>query len=274
MSYSLPVANCILQVEEQTGVFRKVCSLLTTAALLLWPVICFSPLVFLGLQIQTIFACGPWVRGCVLASIYLRPSPETTWPTRSCFIHVFWDVPLLLVSYVVDVVLHPFGTATFFHSGHHGPRATEFASEISGTPFYLGCRPLKHHVKMLKDLGVGLVVNMTKEWPGPQTQYETQGITQIQFKTLDTEPPTLQVLQKGAKEVASWCREHKDKKVYIHCKGGRSRSSCMLVACMVEMKLCSSPSEAVERIQRDRPVVDKGILTYGSLQDFVQIQGK
>eukprot|EP00438_Fugacium_kawagutii_P016626 Skav205646 [mRNA] locus=scaffold458:108810:111275:+ [translate_table: standard] len=198
MSYSLPMAQCIIKVEESPRSFRKVCSLLTTAALLLWPVICFSPLILLGVKIQTILACGPWIRGLIVASIYLRPSAETTWPTRSWLIRVFWDIPLLSVTYVVDVVGHRFGMAPFFRGGHHhGERATEFASEIYGTPFYLGCRPLAHHVKPMKDRGVGLVVNMTEEWPGPKRQYETQGIAQIRFQTLDSEPPTLQVLEEG-----------------------------------------------------------------------------
>ena len=111
---------------------------------------------------------------------------------------------------------------------------------------------------------------MTKEWGGPEAAYAKSKIKQIRYKTLDTEAPGRETLEDGAKAVAAWFEEHAGKKAYIHCKGGRSRSSCMLVACLLKLGLFENASKAVEQIHRDRPVVDKGILTYASLQAFVE----
>ena len=121
------------------------------------------------------------------------------------------------------------------------------ASEIKGTPFFLGGRPLAHHVEELKSLGVGLVVNMTKEWRGPEAAYAKNEIEQIRFKTLDTERPGRETLEDGAKAVAAWLEEHAGKKVYIHCKGGRSRSSCMLVACLLKLELFENATKQLNR---------------------------
>jgi hypothetical protein len=271
-SFGLRVAEAIIKDEEQPGAFRKTCSLLTECAFILWPCMCLFPLRFFGVSFQTILACGPLVHGLTVAMVYCRPSAEATWFTRSAWIHCFWDVPILTVSYLVDTCCRR-GKPPYFHSGHrdlNDPRAFDVASEIKGTPFFLGGRPLAHHVEELKSLEVGLVVNMTKEWGGPEAAYAKSKIKQIRYKTLDTEAPGRETLEDGAKAVAAWFEEHAGKKAYIHCKGGRSRSSCMLVACLLKLGLFENASKAVEQIHRDRPVVDKGILTYASLQAFVE----
>jgi len=176
----------------------------------------------------SLFPNDPWWSiGPRLDSGCLLPAAEATWFTRSAWIHCFWDVPILTVSYLVDTCCRP-GKPPYFHSGHrdlNDPRAFDVASEIKGTPFFLGGRPLAHHVEELKSLEVGLVVNMTKEWGGPEAAYAKSKIKQIRYKTLDTEAPGRETLEDGAKAVAAWLEEHAGKKVYIHCKGGHSRSS-------------------------------------------------
>lgn len=271
-SFGLRLAEAIIKDEEQPGAFRKTCSLLTSCAFMLWPCMCLFPVWFFGVPFQTILAFGPFVHGLTVAMIYCRPSAEATWFTRSAWIRCFWDVPLLAVSYLVDTCCRGRGKPPYFHSGHDldDPRAFGLASEIKGTPFFLGGRPLAHHVEELKSLDVGLVVNMTKEWPGPEATYAKSQIEQIRYETLDSEPPGRETLEDGAKAVAAWLEGHAGKKVYIHCKGGRSRSSCMLVACLLQLGLFENASKAVDQIHEDRPVVDKGILAYASLQAFAE----
>lgn len=136
----------------------------------------------------SLFPNDPWWSiGPRLDSGCLLPAAEATWFTRSAWIHCFWDVPILTVSYLVDTCCRP-GKPPYFHSGHrdlNDPRAFDVASEIKGTPFFLGGRPLAHHVEELKSLEVGLLVNMTKEWGGPEAAYAKSKIKQIRYKTLD-----------------------------------------------------------------------------------------
>ena len=105
------------------------------------------------------------------------------------------------------------------------------------------------------------VLNMTREWCGPKAAYTEHKIKQIRYKIVDTEAPSAETLMHGAEAVAGWLTAHPGQNVYIHCKGGRSRSSSMLVACLLkQQRFESNPpktiEQIIEQISQDRPVVD------------------
>ena len=161
-------------------------------------------------------------------------------------------------------------SVAFFHSGN--PDKHEVVSRVSGTPFCLGGRLLKRHVQTLQNLEVGLVVNMTREWDpnGLKRCFETHHIEWKHYPTVDTEVPKFEDLLEGARAIAKWCEAdaNKGKKVYIHCKGGRSRSACMAAACLIHMGLCKDIATAVAKLSEARPVVDQGVIAYKSLRQF------
>ena len=55
--------------------------------------------------------------------------------------------------------------------------------------------PFASDIPALKDLRVGAVVNMCREWPGPTQAYKDAGLRQLQLATQDTCAPSVDSLE-------------------------------------------------------------------------------
>jgi atypical dual specificity phosphatase len=102
--------------------------------------------------------------------------------------------------------------------------------------------------------GVRAVVNLCREWDQNRGLYERMGISQCYAPTTDFECPTLAETMK----CVYFMREHLQagRSVYVHCKAGRGRSVCVVLAYLVTYEGLS-PAEADAIIRAKRPHISK-----------------
>ncbi|CAJ1459917.1 unnamed protein product [Effrenium voratum] len=210
---------------------------------------------FPGSHLMPCVLCvGPFVHTFTVTSIYSRASAYHVWPGGVLLVRAFWDPPLLFSGYMFDTCCSRRVGRPYFANGTGDGK---LSSVIVNEKLLMGGRPLAMHVEELKAANVGLVVNMTAEWPGPAHEYEKQGIKQIRAPTVDTIPPAAQDVERVVQEVKDFLSSQKGA-VYIHCKGGRTRAACMMAACLVQIE--GMPlSAAVALMRQRRPVVDQSV---------------
>lgn len=102
--------------------------------------------------------------------------------------------------------------------------------------------------------GVRAVVNLCREWDSNRGAYASMGIAQCYAPTTDFECPSLAETMK----CVYFMREHiqAGRAVYVHCKAGRGRSVCVVLAYLVTYEGLS-PGEADAAIRAKRPHISK-----------------
>ncbi|CAE7491733.1 PTPMT1 [Symbiodinium sp. CCMP2456] len=229
----------------------------------LWGSCVALPLLWLNFKLPALLCCGPAVAKLTFLSILNRASPDTIWPAGRLLLKCFWDAPLLLISYAADTVFSSILPWPFFFNGKNGELVSDINAQLC-----MGGRPLARHVSILLEHEVHSVVNMTEEWRGPVEVYKQHGIEQLQLPTLDTTPPSLEHLRDGVAFVRARLKATGGRgRIYIHCKGGRGRASCMAAACLMANQGMDLES-ALRMLKATRPVVELGIVNYPSLQAF------
>jgi len=177
---------------------------------------------------------------------------------------VLRDPPALIAGYLLDQGMNScFGTPPwpYFHDGSGG-----FVSVINGS-ICMGGRPLAQHVPLLQQHEVHSVINMTCELAGPQSAYNAAGIVQLRLPTLDNTAPSVEDLRRGVAFARTRLNECCGGRVYVHCKGGRGRAAVMVLCCLIAMESLE-PEAAFAVMKKQRPVVEKVILTYGCVHAF------
>ena len=91
----------------------------------------------------------------------------------------------------------------------------------------LGAVPLRGDPERLHELGVTGVINMCEEFPGPVDLYRRLGIEQLWLPTTDFQPPTAEMVERGAEFIEQHRR--RGGQVYVHCKAGRARSATVVL---------------------------------------------
>lgn len=254
--------NLALEMMRKGDTVHKLYSFSGSCAMALWSsLLLAAPLRALGVSASTISCIGFPTTKLLLASIVSRQAPGATWPGGKVAIKMFFNPPLLMLSRLVDEVLCPrFVPWPFFNDGH-GVMVTDINVNLC-----MGGRPLAVHVPMLESHGVRLVVNMTEECIGPARAYEKAGIKEVRLPTTDTFPPSLEDLRLGCALV----QEHWDAgggRVYVHCKGGRGRASCMAL-CLLVGPCGMDPAAALRLLKAKRSVVEVRIANYPSVVAF------
>ena len=128
--------------------------------------------------------------------------------------------------------------------------------------------PFASDIPALKDLRVGAVVNMCREWPGPTQAYKDAGLKQLQLATQDTCAPSVDSLERGVSFISEHLRENPGSRVLIHCKSGRGRAATMALAWFVAQG--HSPDTAVEWMQNKRSVIEPKVSEYSSLVEIAK----
>lgn len=129
---------------------------------------------------------------------------------------------------------------------------------------------------------VGAVVNMCGEYSGPVKEYKKAGIAQVRLPTgkrsgylrnnnclVDTEAPALEDIRKGIKFMTEFLEKEKDKRVLVHCKGGRGRAATMVLCYYVS--LGRDARETLQGMQQKRSVIVPTILHYSVVNIIADI---
>ncbi len=118
---------------------------------------------------------------------------------------------------------------------------------------FIGTPPGRADWDRLRDLGVGLVINM--RWmPGPRPAPTNPALRYVWFRTFDT--PLLPIPVKALIEGVQLALEEikAGGKVYTHCAAGRHRSVAMAASILIAQGL--APEGAMGLIKERRPIAD------------------
>lgn len=119
----------------------------------------------------------------------------------------------------------------------------------------VGTSPRGSDFDVLRELGVGLVINM--RWmPGPRPPANDPSLRYVRFRTFDSPflPIPLRALIRGVQLALEEIQS--GGKVYTHCAAGRHRSVAMAAAILIAQGL--APEGAMSLIKERRPEADPG----------------
>ena len=118
---------------------------------------------------------------------------------------------------------------------------------------FIGTSPGQRDFDVLRDLGVGLVINM-RFMPGPRPPAGDPALRYIWLRTFDNPllPIPLRALIKGVQLALDEIKA--GGKVYTHCAAGRHRSVAMAAAILIAQGL--APEGAISLIKEQRPIAD------------------
>jgi dual specificity MAP kinase phosphatase len=118
---------------------------------------------------------------------------------------------------------------------------------------FIGTTPRSEAYHRLRNLGVGLVINMRAERP-PHRDYNNPPLPVLWLPTFDTPliPIPLRYLRRGV--LAALQTLQAGGKVYVHCAKGAHRGVAMGAAILIA--LGRSPQEAMQLIRQQRQSAD------------------
>ena len=194
-------------------------------------------------------------------------------PPNSLFLlleTLFWDMPLLiwinLIAMTGSRALPPFMNVIVEN------RAKLEACNYENNFLIIGSLPLARDVEAImtkSPYNVGCVVNMCREYAGPENEYMRCGVTQFHAKTPDMCEPTYS----DVIDCVSFLRlfrnnkKNANKRALIHCKGGRSRSACIALCYFLSTGQYTI-DEAWKTIKASRTIADRGIKTMVVVKKF------
>ena len=168
--------------------------------------------------------------------------------------HHWFDVPMVVAGYICRELL---GVRLFCH----------FAT-ILDADIVQGSMPFPSDAATLAapPFNVVAVVNMCREWPGPQTAYERVGITQLRLPHQDTLAPKYAALMRGCAFIRQQLDLNPGKRVYVHCKGGIARASTMTLSHYIVNRKCTNAEAKIEEMKAMRPMVMRSVTKYGAIR--------
>ena len=117
---------------------------------------------------------------------------------------------------------------------------------------------------------VSRVVNLCREWNPHERLYAARGMTQLYLPTTDFEPPTLEHTLAALALIEEAAQ--RGESVYVHCKAGRGRSVCIVLAHLV-MHHRMSPVEAEAFLLTKRVNIVKGKWRLPLFEQLLRLRG-
>jgi len=118
----------------------------------------------------------------------------------------------------------------------------------------LGAVPYRRDLVRLHALGIRAIVNMCEEFRGHPTELKRLGMEQLRLPTLDFHCPDRADLLRGVVFIRQQIAA--GRKVYVHCKVGRSRS-VTLAMCYLMATYHLTAGEAWARLHSVRPQITR-----------------
>lgn len=145
----------------------------------------------------------------------------------------------------------------------------------------LGRLPLKNrddHRTMIDQQGIGAVLSLVEHFenhnlgvlsdPVTPKNWVKLGIDHMQIETPDFSPLSVEDIAKGVNFIEEEIRQ--GKKVYVHCKAGRSRSAAIVVAYLIKSNQFETVDEAIEHVRGKRSVISLGHKKIDSINAYVE----
>lgn len=217
--------------------------------------------------------CAPFyllVGKFILLSVYIplvlvfghKPAAPVT-PVYLFLLTWTWDKPLLIWVRIISTI----GNRAF-------PPFMNIIKDSSSEDFLvMGSVPMACDVASIMTVGpynVGCVVNMCREYKGPQQDYFKSGIVQFHAPTPDMCEPTYSTVVNCVAFLRTYHGDlkNKGKRGFIHCKGGRARSGCVALCYLIS---CGHSIEGgYQALKSSRRLADSRLRKYEVVQRFAK----
>ncbi|GMI01937.1 hypothetical protein TrVE_jg4657 [Triparma verrucosa] len=192
-----------------------------------------------------------------LLTMEFRESRNTYYgPLGFILMRFLFDAPLITTGMILREVV---GLRLF----------TPFAS-ILDEDIVQGSMPFPSDVKTLVEkYNVKSVINMCGEYPGPKNHYKKYGVEQLWLPRVDTTVPYVSQLREGAKFIQRRKAEEPNARIFVHCKGGIARASCMSLAHYIVNKGVRDPKKQLVWMKSKRHVVFEGVADFHSIKTLL-----
>ena len=110
------------------------------------------------------------------------------------------------------------------------PGFRQLWNRVPGTLVLVGSVPLWESDvgELVRNEGVRCVINLCREWVWHEALYESLGVKAVWLPTVDFDPPSLEDTLRGVEAIATTTA--RGESTYVHCKAGRGRSVCIVLA--------------------------------------------
>jgi len=133
----------------------------------------------------------------------------------------------------------------------------------------LGALPLPYFIPTLVEKeSVRAVVNTCDEYRGPLHLYNKFNLKLMEIPAIDFTAPRIEEINKAVEFIAE--HDKKGETVYLHCKGGKGRSTTVAV-CYFMKKYNITAQEALKRMMKRRPQVSRYIWQRKEVLEFARI---
>lgn len=170
---------------------------------------------------------------------------------RAWLLHVLYDVPLLSMVFFFKLIGDPINSLYSPLTKH----------------IYLGCLPTSSDAQTLHDAGVVGVVNLCREFSGPQRAYKRLGIEQLHVPTVDSTSPSFETVERATQWIADLLKR-REGAVFIHCKAGIGRSATVALCALVAVD-GMKPADAMKLMKDKRPEVSNDVAKYAVVKSFI-----
>ena len=209
----------------------------------------------------------------VFKRILLSPLVWTTATVVTLVVIAPWDIAAAGIALVAGVsiacrkrLVYEISLSYGYLRNKISPEKWPSYSKINDMLF-LGRLPLKNtndHLLLQKE-GVGAILSLVEDFenqslgilsdPVTPDDWKSLGIDQLQIKTADFSPLSTDSIKKGVEYIEK--QEALGKKVYVHCKAGRTRSAAVIVAYLrkTHPDTFKTVEESVHFVQEKRPFI-------------------
>lgn len=198
------------------------------------------------------------------------------------YIQYFWSLPIIssmkLLSNIYRIM--PTNIISIDNYINHGIQSPLIS--IINDDICVGRLPLNNYdVDIIRNepYNIGAIINMCIEATGPTHEYQKYDIKYLHLKTTDTLPPKLNDIKQAMEFIEEFVSTkdnaiselemENNKRILIHCRGGRSRSATVAL-CWLLTDLNITIKEAMKLLTSKRKAVHPKIEYYHVVYEYGQ----
>lgn len=193
------------------------------------------------------------------------------------YIQLFWSLPIISSMKLLSNIYKRAPMDIYLNHGIQSPSISIINDDICLGRIPLNCRDVE--IMTNDPFNIGAVINMCIESNGPLNEYNKYDIKFLNLPCVDTLPPKLSQIEKAMEFIQQFVLDKdneisesemvNNKRILIHCRGGRSRSATIALCWILTDSNMTIP-EAMKLLCSKRKAVHPKIEYYDVVYQYAQ----